>query len=95
MDEGSVHTSRTLSTEHDSIYTYSITSERCLAGGSQRCPYPDQPYEQMQTDVGHARLRFRSCSAALILETGVEMQVDAVGYQRAGAIKEEKHVLAY
>lgn len=44
MDERSVHT---LSTEHDSIYTYNITSEHCLAGGPQCCPYPDQFYEQM------------------------------------------------
>jgi len=62
MDEGSTHTSLILSTEYDSIYTYSITGECCQAGGSQSCPLPDQLCEQMQTDVGHILLHFRSCS---------------------------------
>lgn len=68
MDEGSEHTSLTLSTEHDSIYTYNITSEHCLAGGPHSCPFPDQFNEQIQTDVGHTRFHFLSCSGTLIFK---------------------------
>ena len=66
MDEGSAHTSLTLSTEHDSIYTYNITSEHCLPAGSQCRPHPTQSYEHMQTDVGHTRLHFHSYLKAAV-----------------------------
>lgn len=79
MDEANEHTSLTLSTEHDSIYTYTITSERSLAGGSQRCPYPDQPCEQIQTDVGHTRLHFYSYSVTLILASAILIASGCIG----------------
>lgn len=47
-----------LLTERDSIYTYDISSERRLLGGAET----EHFYEQMQTDVGHWRHHFNSCS---------------------------------
>lgn len=91
MDEESAHTSLTFSTEHDSIYTYSVTSENCLADGSQCYPYPDQLYEQMQIGIGHTQLHLHSCSVTLI-STAVLKLKDVQRFQRSVAIKKEKNI---
>lgn len=67
MDDGSAHTSLTLSAVHDSIYTYNITSEHCLPSGSQCCPHSDHFYEQIDR-CGTRMFPFHSCPTTLILK---------------------------
>lgn len=93
MDEGSVHTSLTLSTEHDSIYTYNITTEHCLAGGPQCCPYPDHflgtNADRCKAHLAPFSLLFWKCH----LKAGVP--VDATPFKEPVLLKRGKYVLAY